>query len=82
MLPAQRAGARGADPWHAMHREAMTKVGAKQDARKKMRREGVTKVEVKHSRQTQHLETAIKAVAKQAEYHYAYDTYSCLFWYL
>ncbi len=29
MLPAQRAGARGADPWHAMRREAVTKLEAK-----------------------------------------------------
>ncbi len=35
MLPAQRAGARGADPWHALHRETATKVEVKQDQDKR-----------------------------------------------
>ncbi len=29
MLPAKRAGARGADPWHTLRREVVTKVDAK-----------------------------------------------------
>jgi hypothetical protein len=30
MLPAQRAGARGAGPWHTLRREVATKVDAKE----------------------------------------------------
>ncbi len=44
MLPAKRAGARGADPWHTLHRETVTNYARNKTQEKTPKRKTVTKL--------------------------------------
>ncbi len=61
MLPAKRAGARGADPWHTLHREITTKVGVKQV---EQTRHQETAINYARNKPQENRETATKVEAK------------------